>query len=322
MIVLRILAAVIPMLVYSAFLYWMDRYEKEPLPLLAAAFIWGFIPAGILSLIAQLVFGIPFVLVDETGALADVAGAVVLAPFTEEIFKGAAVFLIFLLWRSEFDSLFDGIIYGGLVGFGFAAVENILYFTLYYPGDLGTIIVRTFVFGLNHALFTSLTGIGFGIARHARSPAGRFLSPLAGLSAAILAHFLHNASITFSAEYPLLICLAFLADWGGVFFVLLVMILAIRRERQWIIDQLAEEVSSGTLSEDLYSVVSSPLKRFSSRLSALASQGPDEWFRVGRQHRLLTELAYKKHAFRRQGQPAGGQKAIDDLREKARALSR
>ena len=54
-----IIAAIVPMLIYPLFLYWMDRYEKEPLSLLGAAFFWGFIPAALLSLIAQVIFEIP-----------------------------------------------------------------------------------------------------------------------------------------------------------------------------------------------------------------------------------------------------------------------
>ncbi|HOT92216.1 MAG TPA: hypothetical protein PLJ78_09370 [Anaerolineae bacterium] len=39
-----------PMLLYAAVLWWFDRYEKEPLALLVAAFVWGAIPSIILAL--------------------------------------------------------------------------------------------------------------------------------------------------------------------------------------------------------------------------------------------------------------------------------
>lgn len=123
-----VIAGIVPMLIYPFFLYWMDRYEKEPLGLVLAVFLWGFLPAAILSLITQLVLGIPFMLLDEAGQLADAVTVSVVAPITEEFFKGLAVLLVFLLWRYEFDGVFDGIIYGSLVGFGFAAIENVLYF--------------------------------------------------------------------------------------------------------------------------------------------------------------------------------------------------
>lgn len=320
MILLSILAAIVPMLLYPVFLYWMDRYEKEPWGLLAATFLWGFVPAAILSFLAQTVFGIPLLLLDDTGVLADAVVAIVLAPITEEISKGLAILMVFLLWRNEFDGIFDGIIYGGLIGFGFAAMENVLYFTVYYPGDSFTIFLRTVVFGLNHALFTSLTGIGFGIARHARGFAGRYAAPVAGLAAAIFAHFLHNSTSTFTAEYPALLCLAFLADWGGVLLVFVIMLLAIRRERGWIIEQLTEEVGRGTLSQAEYEIVSSPVKRFGTLLTTLTNEGPSRWRHMRHYFHLLTELAHKKHAHSRRGEAGAPQELIDQLRDQVAAL--
>ena len=43
------------MLVYALILWWFDRYEKEPLGLLLAAFLWGAVPAIIFSLVVELV---------------------------------------------------------------------------------------------------------------------------------------------------------------------------------------------------------------------------------------------------------------------------
>ena len=44
------LGALIPTTVYVLFVWWLDRYEKEPLWLLALAFLWGAVPAAIISL--------------------------------------------------------------------------------------------------------------------------------------------------------------------------------------------------------------------------------------------------------------------------------
>ena len=40
-----IVAAAIPTAIYSMLLWWLDRYEKEPPWLIAAAFLWGSLPA-------------------------------------------------------------------------------------------------------------------------------------------------------------------------------------------------------------------------------------------------------------------------------------
>src|SRR5258706_13058636 len=49
-----ILAAALPTAVYSLLLWWLDRYEKEPLPLILAAFLWGALPAFALAGLLEL----------------------------------------------------------------------------------------------------------------------------------------------------------------------------------------------------------------------------------------------------------------------------
>jgi hypothetical protein len=36
----------VPMLIFAAFVYWLDRYEKEPKILFGAAFVWGVVIAA------------------------------------------------------------------------------------------------------------------------------------------------------------------------------------------------------------------------------------------------------------------------------------
>lgn len=313
-----VMAGIVPMVIYPIFLYWMDRYEKEPLLLIGAAFLWGFIPAAILSLITQLIIGVPFMLLDNTGALADGIIGVVAAPVTEELFKGLAVMMIFFLWRREFDGVFDGIIYGGVVGFGFAAIENVLYFL---DGDSTLVFIRAILFGLNHAFFTSLTGIGFGIARHNPNRAARVFAPLAGLILAIGAHAFHNSMLTFSGGAPAMLCFGVVGDWLGIFFVFLTIIFAVRRERHWIIDELREEVGLHTLSANQYEMASSPLGRLRARAAAFITGGPRSHRQVKRYLSTLTELAYKKHARRRRGDAGEKIERIDALRAQAAAAS-
>lgn len=313
-----VVAGIVPMLIYPLFLYWMDRFEKEPFGLIAAAFVWGLLPAALLSLISQLVIGMPFLLLDSSGALADAVIAFVVAPVTEEVFKGLALLMIFLIWRHEFDGVFDGIIYGGLVGFGFAAIENVLYFL---EADVTLIVSRAVLFGLNHAFFTSLTGIGFGVARHARQRWVRYGAPLAGLAGAILMHAFHNTTLGFTAGTPAVICLTFAGNWAGIFFVFLTMLLAIRRERRWIADGLADEVALDTLSAGQYALAVSPINRFLARLDALARGGPRAYVDLGRYFHILTELAYKKHARGRRGDAGAPAELIEQLRSRAVAAS-
>lgn len=319
-VLVSVFAGLVPMLIYPIFLYFMDRYEKEPPGLLIAGFAWGFVPAAIFSLITQVVLDVPLFLLDETGLLSDVVGASVIAPVTEEFFKGMAVWLIYIIWKHEFDGVFDGIVYGSLVGFGFAAIENILYF-ISFGADPGLILLRSVVFGLNHAFYTSLTGASFGVARHTRNSLLRMILPVLGMMAAIAAHSLHNLSVTFAGEYPGLFLLAVVADYSGIIFIFIIMIFATRRERRWIIEQLEEEVALHTLSQAQYHVAHSPLRRLGIRLNALGRRGLKGWISAGRYFVTLTDLAYKKHAFDRRGEASSNQNVINSLRTQAAGLS-
>ncbi len=57
--VVAILGALIPTILYVLFVWWLDCYEKEPLWLLAFAFLWGAIPATILSALLEYIIVIP-----------------------------------------------------------------------------------------------------------------------------------------------------------------------------------------------------------------------------------------------------------------------
>ncbi len=285
------------MVVYALVLWWFDRYEKEPLGLLVAAFLWGALPAIIFSLIAEIALGIPIsYFVDPIAA--ELIGGAVVAPIVEEAFKGIALLLLLLFFRREIDSPLDGIVYGGLVGFGFAAVENVFYFAsaLVESGLDGLAfltVMRAFLFGLNHALFTGLTGLGLALARTSPSWLVKISAPVAGLSLGMMAHAIHNGTVAFINLYwPCLI--TFAADWGGVLLLLAVILWTSARERRWVTAFLADEIQLGTLDREDYNVVISYLRRVAVRASALFSGDLRRWWSLGRYYRLATELAFNK----------------------------
>src|SRR5437867_4277693 len=124
---LSVLFGIGPMALYAILLTFFDRYEKEPPLLLFGVFMWGMIVAAGAALILNTVFGIGLFLATGSQTAADLGAAVLSAPLVEETVKGLAVFAVFLYFYQEFDSVLDGIIYGSLVGFGFAAAENVNY---------------------------------------------------------------------------------------------------------------------------------------------------------------------------------------------------
>jgi len=207
---------------------WLDRYEPEPKRLLAAGLGWGAFVATAVALLIQGIGGFGLGIDDE-------AMMAVLAPVSEELTKG--FFLLLLLWwrRHELDGILDGIVYAGMVGIGFAFVENILYLAAAYNGTSGmgpggtealtvTFVLRCLASPFAHPLFTSFTGIGVGIAVTTRSPWVRFLAPLGGFGLAVTAHALWNGSTLAGAEgflgmyilimMPIFVSLVVLAVWA------------------------------------------------------------------------------------------------------------
>jgi len=133
--VLSFLFGFIPMLVFSWVLYWLDRFEKEPKALLGTVFLWGALVAAGVAFIVNTVFGLGLLRVTGSKAAAMFATGSLVAPPVEETLKGLAVLLVFLVFRREFDSTLDGIIYAGITALGFAATENTFY--IYTYGYLG-----------------------------------------------------------------------------------------------------------------------------------------------------------------------------------------
>jgi RsiW-degrading membrane proteinase PrsW (M82 family) len=248
-----LLAAVVPTLSYVLLFYWADRYEREPGWLAAVAFLWGAIPAIIVSLIAELVLGYPFM--DETPNIrTELVESALFAPIIEELAKGLALLLIFRWARHEFDGVLDGLVYGALIGFGFAMTENLFYFLgAFMEGGFADLTVlfllRVVLFGLNHSFYTALTGIGFGFAREA-SGQGRWLWPLAGLFAAILAHALHNFGASVADINAAGFGISLLVAVGGLITLLLTVLLSWQRERGSLRTQLADEVGSLLTEEE------------------------------------------------------------------------
>jgi RsiW-degrading membrane proteinase PrsW (M82 family) len=325
--ILGVLAlGILPMLAYALVLWWFDRYEKEPAGLLAAAFLWGAIPAVVFSVVMELVLDVP-VSFFIGGVAASVVSAVVVAPLVEELCKGAALVLLFLFYRRELDSPLDGIIYGGLVGFGFAAVENVFYFAggLAEGGAERLFLLamqRAFLFGLNHALFTGLFGLGIALARTEHSLVVKLVAPAAGFFLALVAHGIHNASMTLGAEagWPYLV--AVIADWGGILLLLAIIVWSLLRERRWISEFLADEAAVGTLSAADCTVVSSYWRRVGLRWKTLIQGRFGRWWRLERYFGLLTELAFTRHRLADFPEEQETRERLPELRKQARLLGK
>lgn len=303
-IVLSVVAAVVPTVAYVWLVWRLDRYEKEPLFLLAVAFLWGALPAALLALILEMILDLPLAVLSP--AQNRLISASLLAPLVEEGIKGLALLGLAQQARREFDGVLDGIVYGSLVGLGFGMTENLLYFLSSHgsAASWGLVVLgRAVGFGFNHAMFTALTGVGFGLARYATSRAKARGYVLAGLGAALVAHHLHNFFLTIGN-----LCLVSLVvDWSGVALVFLIVLLSWQRERRWMQRYLPEEVEAGILAAEHLGAMLSPAWRLG---RAWREMGLGGWRRGRLWRRLVddaTELAYKK----RQAELLGPDDAIE-----------
>lgn len=314
---LSLIAAVIPTILYTLAFYLADRYEREPVWLVGIAFLWGAIPAIVASLIGELLIGAP--MINAPGSLAEaVVESAVVAPIVEEIFKGLALFALYRFFRNEFDGVLDGLTYGALIGFGFAMTENFLYFIgAFSEGglvDLTVLIVlRAVVFGLNHAFYTGLLGIGFGMARHSHSSFARRAWISFGFLAAVGTHAIHNFGASIASVNGFGILLSLTMAVLGVGLVLLALVLTWQQELKWLRDELREEIGI-LLSEEEYRALTQNSKR--SPLLDTKHYGVQ-----ARRMQLLVELAFRKHRLRRLGADREPQLAsqIENLRLQAAA---
>lgn len=179
------LCAVVPLTAALAAVWWLDRYDREPVWLIALTFLWGAFGAVPLAVVfATLLTGSvgPSV---ATGWPEAALGLVVTAPLVEEPAK--ALVLLAVAATRHFDDMTDGFVYGAAAGLGFAMIENLLYFhgAVGDPaGWAGTVLVRTFFSANMHAAATAVAGAALGWARF-RAPAVRIGAGAGGLALAI-----------------------------------------------------------------------------------------------------------------------------------------
>ena len=311
---LSVSCALVPALLAVVVLWWLDRYEKEPLWLLGILLLWGAVPTVALSLAAQLVLDAPLSTLLGPSPLYQAAQLSVVAPLTEESFKALILLAVYLLYRAEFDGVMDGILYGALVGLGFSFVENALYFlgSLQqggWPAWGMTVALRLGLYALNHALFTACTGVGFGLARNARRPARAALYPLLGWTAAVGLHALHNGAAWLAeATYGLSCVLGTLVDWAGVLGMLVLILIVTRAESRWL-RALEPEVTAGTIAPDEYELASRYRARWARGWQVLTRHGPRAWLRWAHYVQRIVDLGFGLH--RAQGD--GGAEAEEQV---------
>lgn len=286
--------AAFPVPLYVALALWIDRYEKEPIWMLAGAFLWGATVAVFFSLIFNTINS--SIVGSAFGSTAgQIFGPVISAPLVEESAKGLALLILFFWKKDEFDGVIDGVVYAAMVGLGFAMGENVLYYggALLSGGVTGSLYlfaIRGVLAPFSHPLFTAMTGVGLGLARQSSKGWVKFVAPIAGFVGAIFLHSLWNLSATIGGN----------VGFFGTYFIFMVptfigllvfVAFALRREGRIVRYYLAPELQSGVLTRQEYYSLGSVRGRLASSLQSLRG-GPGSWRARSRFSQAATELAF------------------------------
>ena len=335
---------------------FLSLYERRPLTLLAIVAVWGALVAAPVAFVGNRIVN---ALLNYTSPeVATVFGTAIDAPLVEEMSKGIALMILFVVSYLVarrfgvlvFNGVTDGIVYGAAVGLGFAFAENIVYlFRGTVDGDLeislmtylGRVLVPNMLLS-PHVVYSGIFGAGLGLAVWGRSWGAKILFLLLGLGTAMLGHSIQDGLLTgvlLTARFGLqdvaasfeagnLEAMGTMAAVAEVltvasYFVFaaaffLALRLWVRYQRRLIREELAEEMEAGLISEEEEDLV--PRYRQRSRLyrRLLRSGKLERWRALRRLHQEMVNLALLKRRLKRTGEDDRGR--VERIRQRIKAL--
>jgi RsiW-degrading membrane proteinase PrsW (M82 family) len=308
-IALALTIPLIPALGINLLVNFIDRFEREPWFLRLAAFLWGAIIAIPTALLIE--HNIDLATLNVAGSdelLRSLLGGLN-AGVTEETVKGLGLLLLFLVLRDEFDNITDGIVYGALIGAGFAMVENFVKFTQYSNEFLPYLIVGRVVLGwLCHSTFTACFGATLGYVRHTRVRWRQIVFPLLGYLCAVGLHsvfdFINLFANALVLAYPenvnvgrvslIAITGNYVPPFIAQVILLYFLIKALIHEGAVIREFLVSEVSDGVVMMDEYAVLQNSFLRTRQERQILWMYGFKQWLQVKALYQTEIGLAFRK----------------------------
>jgi RsiW-degrading membrane proteinase PrsW (M82 family) len=291
------ICATLPVPIYIMLLLWIDRYESEPLWMLATTFFWGALVAVCIALILNTINGFIVTAATNSAQIGENFGAVVSAPIVEEGSKAFILLVLFLWKKDEFDGIVDGIVYAGMVGLGFAMTENILYYGRAVQGGAGALtfifILRGMAAPFSHPLFTSMTGIGLGWSRQSNNGFVKVVMPVLGFMLAVLLHATWNGTATYGGA------LGFFAGYflimGPTFIItLMVIFFSLRREGRIVRQFLYPDYQRGFFDAQEYEKLCTIRGRLGMSWNAMTTKGFSGWRTRKRCNQMASELAFHR----------------------------
>lgn len=176
-----LLVAIAPVVVVILYIYFKDKYEKEPKRLLFYNFLLGAIVSILVTTILYYIFNLVLPLTNNESIFQQFIKAFFVVGLTEEFSK--YIIVLFYAQRNKaFNEPFDGIVYAVMVSMGFAATENISYVL---EGGYETALLRAFTAVPAHATFGILMGYYMGKAKFSKN---KVILNISGLLLAVLFH--------------------------------------------------------------------------------------------------------------------------------------
>ena len=173
--------AIAPGIAICLFIFHRDAYNKEPKRNLVTSFMLG---VAIVLPVASIEIFLDRFAGNTIGEVA--LSAFIGVALVEELGK-FLVLRFYAYTRKSFDEPLDGIVYGVMIGMGFATLENILYVQKF---GLATGLVRMLMSVPAHATFGVIMGYHVGKAKFDQRNAFRLL--VLGLMWAVMFHGLYD----------------------------------------------------------------------------------------------------------------------------------
>jgi RsiW-degrading membrane proteinase PrsW (M82 family) len=322
---LSLLAGFLPMLLYAWFLYYLDRFEREPFKLVAGMFLWGALIAASGAFLINTISGVGILFLTRSNFATQLATSTLIAPIVEETLKGAAVLIVYLLFQPEFDSYLDGIVYAGIAALGFAAAENTWYIHQFgyqingLQGLLEISLIRVVLVGWQHPFYTAFIGLGFAGARQAKDTIWRYLYPILGWSLAVATHLLHNLIAIMATNFNRGWVFNILWDWTGYLGLLILILLLIKREQTWMKIYLRSEVDRGLIDSKQYQIACSTWRQ---SLLFVRSFFQGNLPQVRRFYQVCGDLMHKSRQLSENKNEIGANREIQNLRNELKSYSK
>ena len=289
-------ASTVIFVVYGSLFWWftirIDRYSRQPLSLIVAAFVWGGFGATWTIALSgnSALIGLYSKLIDQNFALD--WGAGLSAPVFEELSKGAGVLLLMFIAPRVVRTAYDGFIIGAFAGLGFEILEDIFYALNAAPDQFGshqlatslnTVVLRLATGFSAHILYTAVFGAGLvyligTVAQRRR--AGRGLAMM--LTAMVLHGLWDSTAAIANGDGRVIILLIAGITVLAFAAVITVFHLTVGPERATMRAVMAPEVDTGVLTREELDALSGGWRR----RHAYRGNGRDRAARRLRRHRL------------------------------------